>query len=211
MFLVNIQNCTSRVPEYQCILNAAFFLQCYFKWVPVHFKEAFFFFTVLFQLQHGAEYCDAERHLICISRLQESPISSQLVNTNLLKGFILIVPKWCCCAAQLEAAEPAAKHTSVPPLPCTHRFPQDELGVTSCFPKFNTRHTEERQPGGTELQQAISEYQQLCLRTEATAIPTTTPSILHAIKLAGNQLKWNSLRYMMRISHKTLIKDVLKN
>lgn len=174
--------------SYEIVIFFFFFLQCYFN-------------------------CSTgqNRHLICISRLQESPISSQLVNTNLLKGFILIVPEWCCRAAQLEAAEPAAKHTSVLPLPCTHRFPQDELGVTSCFPKFNTRHTEERQPGGTELQQAIYEDQQLCLRTEATAIPTATPSILHAIKLAGNQLKWNSLRYMMRISHKTLIKDVLKN
>lgn len=101
----------------------------------------------------------------------------------------MIVPEWCCGAAQLEAAEPAAKHASVPPLPCAHHFPQDELGVTSCFPKFDIRHTEERQPGGTELQGATSEDQQLCLCTKATAIPTATPSILHAIKLAGNQLK----------------------
>lgn len=75
------------------------------------------FFTALFQLQQGAEYCDAKRHLICVSHLQQSPISPQAVNTNLLTGFILIAPERHCRAAQLKASEPAAKHASVPPHP----------------------------------------------------------------------------------------------
>lgn len=54
------------------------------------------------------------------------PFLQKRVNTALLKGFILIAPEWCCHAAQLKAAKPAAKHASVaggaaaprlPPLP----------------------------------------------------------------------------------------------
>lgn len=95
---------------------------------PLHFFKGPFSAALFHsRFQHKAEYCDAERHLICILHLQQSPHFFQTrVNTNLLKGFILIVPEWCCHAAQLKAAAPEAKHASVaggaaaprlPPLP----------------------------------------------------------------------------------------------
>lgn len=51
------------------------------------------------------------------------PFLQELVNTNLLKGFILIAAEWRSRAAQLEAAEPVAKHGSAASGSATSRLP----------------------------------------------------------------------------------------